>query len=254
MDLDALQAALRDRSPKLVYTMPSFQNPAGVTTGQPHREWLLALCEAHGAPLLEDGYEEEMQYSGVTVLPIKSMDRARLVAYCGTFSKALFPGLRVGWLVADRSLVERAAAVYRCTELSSPVLLQAVLAELCRDGIYDRHLARMHRTYRRRMAVLLEALAAHVAPEWAQWEPPQGGFLVWLRLAPLPPGIGAEAVEAQLAAHRVAAASGRFFFASRRDDVCLRLSISALSSEEIEDGVRRLGRALAAIYGEGSTV
>ncbi len=182
MDLDALEAALRDRSPKLVYTMPSFQNPAGVTTGQPHRERLLALCEAHGTPLLEDGYEEEMQYSGVTVLPIKSMDRKRLVAYCGTFSKALFPGLRVGWLVADRGLVERAAAVYRCTELSSPVLLQAVLAELCRDGIYDRHLARMHRTYRRRMAVLLEALAAHVAPEWAQWEPPQGGFLVWLRL------------------------------------------------------------------------
>ncbi len=97
MDLDALAAAIAADRPVLVYTMPTFQNPTGISTGQAHRERLLSLCEQHRIPILEDGFEEEMKYSGRIVLPVKSMDRHHLVIYCGTFSKVLFPGARVGW-------------------------------------------------------------------------------------------------------------------------------------------------------------
>jgi len=97
MDLSILARAIREERPALIYTMPNFHNPTGVSTGQAHREQLLSLCETHRIPLLEDGYDEEMKYFGRVVLPIKSMDKHRLVIYCGTFSKILFPGVRIGW-------------------------------------------------------------------------------------------------------------------------------------------------------------
>ena len=100
MDLDTLQQVLRKKRqrPKLIFTMPNFHNPTGITTGQQHRERLLALCEEHRVPLLEDGFEEEMKYFGQAVLPVKSMDNRGIVMYVGTFSKVVFPGLRIGWI------------------------------------------------------------------------------------------------------------------------------------------------------------
>ena len=97
MDLDQLEQMISQKPPILVYTIPNFQNPTGITTDQPHRERLLAICERHGIPLVEDGFEEEMKYFGKAVLPIKSMDRKKIVIYLGTFSKVLFPGIRLGW-------------------------------------------------------------------------------------------------------------------------------------------------------------
>lgn len=148
----------------LVYTMPSFQNPTGVCTSQAHRERLLVLCETHRVPILEDGFEEEMKYAGKVVLPLKSMDRHRIVVYCGTFSKVLFPGIRIGWVAADPECIERLVAIRRFGEVAPSAVLQAAMHEFCRDGSYDRHVARMHRVSRRRMQVALSALREHIRP------------------------------------------------------------------------------------------
>ncbi|MDT8903486.1 PLP-dependent aminotransferase family protein [Anaeroselena agilis] len=242
MDLGALAAAIAQERPVLVYTMPTFQNPTGISTGQAHRERLLSLCEQHRIPILEDGFEEEMKYSGRVVLPIKSMDKRQLVIYCGTFSKVLFPGARVGWLAAEKECVERLVAIHRFSELAPSMILQAAIHEFCQSGHYDRHIGRMHRAYRKRMQTAVRALSRHIDPAWAEWTEPSGGFLIWLKLkpAPHPPPDW----KTLLAAHGVEATTGGSFFYGETPDTYLRLSISPLNEEEITEGVRRLAAAL----------
>jgi DNA-binding transcriptional MocR family regulator len=138
--------------------MPNFQNPTGITTSQIHRERLLSISEKYRIPILEDGFQEEMKYFGKTVLPIKSMDKNNTVIYCSTFSKVLFPGIRVGWIAADRDFLMRIASLRYISEISPSMILQAGLHNFCSKGYYDQHLARLHRTYRKRMKTALDSL------------------------------------------------------------------------------------------------
>ena len=246
LDLDRLGRIVKDKRPAFVYSMPTFQNPSGVTTCQAHRERLLSICEEAGVPLLEDGYDEEMKYFGRVVLPVKSMDRGGLVIYCGTFSKILFPGLRIGWVAADAGCIERLTALRTFSELSPSPLLQAAVQEFCENGAYERHIARMHRVYRRRMTAALKALRSRIKPEWAEWSEPAGGYLIWLALKPGPPPD--LDWKSALAAHGVLAFPGHLFFPAASPAPHLRLSISTLNEAEIETGVGRLARAFKSIY------
>ncbi|MHB8078475.1 MAG: MocR-like pyridoxine biosynthesis transcription factor PdxR [Candidatus Krumholzibacteriia bacterium] len=241
LDLDALAAALRRRRPKLVYTMPNFHNPTGITTGQAHRERLLALCEEHRVPLLEDGFEEEMKYFGQAVLPIKSMDARGVVLYVGTFSKVVFPGLRIGWLAAPRAAIARLAAIQRASCLTGNTLAQAAAARFCAGAPFEVYLRRAHRTYRRRMETLLRALADEMPPG-VTWTRPPGGFTLWLRL----PGTADDEAPlcARAAGEGVLIAPGRRFFARRPPTPHARLSITCADEGQIQEACRRLGRAL----------
>ncbi|MEX0975383.1 MAG: PLP-dependent aminotransferase family protein [Bacillota bacterium] len=245
MDLSALSTALENEHPVMVYTMPSFQNPTGVSTSQSHREALLNLCERYRTPILEDGFDEEMKYFGRAVLPVKSMDRHKVVIYCGTFSKVLFPGMRVGWIVADKDCIERLTAIRRFSELSPNLVVQAAFHEFCRRGYFDRHITMMHRVYRKRMQALTEALRKCISKDWADWDEPAGGYLAWLRLNPglSRPGDWAR----HFASHGVRVALGSSFFAEANAGVQLRLSISRLDVNEISIGVERLASALRAL-------
>ncbi|NTV75879.1 MAG: PLP-dependent aminotransferase family protein, partial [Holophaga sp.] len=247
MDLEALERALRREHPALVYTMPSFQNPTGVCTSQAHREALLALCERHGTPILEDGFEEEMKYFGRAMLPLKSMDRAGLVLYAGTFSKVLAPGLRLGWLAGSATCLGALAGLRRSTDLGPSPILQAALEDFLLKGHFDQHLARLHRTFRRRMETALAALRRELDPALATWTAPTGGYLIWLALHGAPPA----GLEASLHAHGVDARSGSSYFNDPESGKpFLRLSISGLDEAEITEGIARLGRALGALSHE----
>lgn len=246
MDLSILAGAIQKERPALVYTMPNFHNPTGVSTGQAHREQLLSLCETQRIPILEDGYDEEMKYFGRVVLPIKSMDKRRLVIYCGTFSKILFPGVRIGWVAAERGCIERLIAIRSFSELSPALILQAAVHEFCRRGFYDRHISKMHRVFRKRMQAAIRALRLRISPQWAEWTEPSGGYLIWLKLksAVSPPADW----QALFASHGVQATLGHLFYASKTAGMSLRLSISTLDEREIEEGFRRLAKALYPIY------
>jgi DNA-binding transcriptional MocR family regulator len=246
MDLDLLEETCRVKPPHLVYTMPNFQNPTGITTDQPHRERLLSLCSNYGMTILEDGFEEEMKYSGKVVMPIKSMDSENRVIYCGTFSKVLFPGLRIGWIGAHRDCINRLSALRRFGELSPPSLLQAALQRFCADGHYERHVSSMHRIYRRRMQTAQAAMQRHLPPEWVEWTKPCGGYLVWLSMSPTPKPVVWDDYFAQA---EVGLSHGEEFFPGPPSRKHFRMSISCLDEDEIEEGVRRLGLALRQIYG-----
>ena len=246
MDLDALAAVLKNHQPALVYTMPTFHNPTGTSTGQAHRERLLSLCGRARVPILEDGFEEEMKYFGKIVLPLKSMDRDRVVIYAGTFSKVLFPGLRLGWITADRDCVDRLAALRRSSELSPNLILQAGLYEFCRRGYYDLHVQRMHRIFRKRMTTTLRLLKRMIPPAWAEWREPNGGYLVWLKLKPA--GSRGPDWARLFTEHGVTIVPGRHFYRSGGDHSHIRLSISTLNEDEIGEAIRRIAKALSGIH------
>lgn len=247
-DLDALAREAEKRRLAFFYTIPNFQNPTGITTSQSHRERLLALCEERGLPLVEDGFEEEMKYFGKAVLPVKSMDTRGLVIYLGTFSKVVFPGLRVGWIAAERECIQRLLALSRFAQLSGNQLTQAAVARFCEEGRYEQHLRRVHRVYRSRMSAMLRGLETRLPAHGVQWIRPSGGYTLWVQVD------GSPSAEPELLKcldhHGVAAAPGSLFFPGRPHGLCFRLSVSNLKEPDIEEGCRRLGRGLSKFLGE----
>lgn len=242
LDLDRLARILRRRPPRLIYTMPNFHNPTGVTTAQDHRERLLDLAVNARVPVLEDGFEEEMKYFGRAVLPLKSMDAHGIVLYVGTFSKVVFPGLRLGWIAAPPEAVQRLAAIQRASCLSGNTLAQATAARFCASGEFEVYLRRVHREYRKRMLALLDGLQAHL-PRHVSWTRPIGGYTVWLEM-PDRPNREDELYRRALESG-VRMARGSRFFARAPRRTCFRLSIACATAPEITEGCRRLGAALA---------
>lgn len=245
LDLPALEALIQKERPALLYTMPSFQNPTGRCLSQAQREGLLALGERMSLPILEDGFEEEMKYFGRPMLPLKSMDRSGLVLYAGTFSKALFPGLRLGWLAGSRTCIDALTALRKATDLCPPPLLQAALEDFIQKGHLDQHLARLHRTFRRRMDTCLTALRRELDPKQVSWDPPTGGYLIWLELENLPAFLD---LETELLSYGIRVRKGsRFYPDGQVHRPFIRLSISNLDEAEITEGIARLGRGLRAL-------
>lgn len=246
MDLGALDRLLAEKPPAMVYTIPNFHNPTGITTGQEHRERLLGICERYRIPLVEDGFEEELKYFGKAVLPIKSMDHRGVVIYLGTFSKVLFPGLRIGWIAADRQCIDRLLPIQRAAILSGNHLDQAAVARFCRQGHYDRHIRRMHRVYRKRMQTALTAMERAMPKRNARWTRPSGGYILWVRLS----GLAME--ENDLVGHLrkegVMVLPGSTHFYGEAAGPCFRLSIAHLDEAAITEGIRRLGACLTRLY------
>jgi len=242
MDLGRLRRTLDRRRPAFIYTMPNFQNPTGVTTSQAHREQLLDICRQRRVPLVEDGFEEEMKYYGKVSLPIKSMDRDGLVLYLGTFSKVLFPGMRIGWIIAERECIQRLLAIKRISDLTTTPLLQAAVAEFCRREYFDRHVRRMHRVFRKRMQAALEALRAELPADRVRWTEPAGGFLIWVSF--LDAASREDGFYPMCERERVSVSPGAFYYPEARRGRSFRISISNLEEAEIREGIRRLGRAI----------
>lgn len=247
MDLDVLEEEFKENRPSLVYTIPNFHNPTGITTDQPHREQLLHLCEQYRIPLVEDGFEEEMKYFGKAVLPIKSMDRRRVVLYIGTFSKVLFPGLRIGWIAADRECIRRLIPLQKTSVLSGNPLDQAALHRFCVNGSYDLHIRRMHRTYRRRMGTVLKAFGETFTDGKVTWTRPAGGYTLWITLCK--PGITEEALMMRMADAGVLVSPGSAYTSGSQDDkeVSFRLSISCLDEDRIVEGIQRIAKVCSAV-------
>jgi len=246
MDLDSLQRVLQQgrRRPKLVFSMPNFHNPTGITTNQQHRERLLALCEEHRIPLVEDGFEEEMKYFGQAVLPVKSMDVRGVVLYVGTFSKVVFPGLRIGWICAPRQAIALLKDIKHASCISGNTLAQAAAARFCNSGGFETYLRRIHRVYRRRMQLLLQVLERYM-PDGVQWTRPNGGYTAWLTVKDC--GMTEGDLLEKILRAGVRIGPGHRYFAEQPGSVHFRLSIACVDEGEIETGCRVLGRVLGSV-------
>lgn len=167
---------------RLAMVTPSYHYPLGGTLSLPRRRALLAWAHATGAWILEDDYYGEYRFAGRPQLPLYALDRHALVLYLGTFSKMLAPGLRIGFIVAPRPLVQRLTDLKSSTDRYTPGLMQLVLARFISEGRLAAHVRRMRTLYRERRAALLDALATHASDVLDVGEPPDAGLHVAVRL------------------------------------------------------------------------
>lgn len=245
IDLKAFEKLLNKHQPKALYTMPTFHNPLGISTSQIHREKLLALCIKYKVPLIEDAFEEEMKYFGKAVLPIKSMDSQNIVIYMGTFSKVLFPGIRVGWIVADKRLIDKLTALKQNNELAGSSVTQAAVYKFCEKGHYELHKKRLHRAYRKRMQSALSAGKKYLSKTLIHYTKPEGGYLLWFTL--VKPQITEKQWIKLLQKNGVAVTPGNNHYATNSGKVQFRMSIAHRNELEIEEGIKRIADALAAM-------
>jgi len=242
LDLDALDALLARGGARLVYTMPTFHNPTGIATGLEHRRRLLEIAVKHGVPVLEDDFEKDLRVRGRAAPPLKALDRAGNVVYVGTFSKALFPGARVGWIVGARRTVDAATALKRTFDLTTSPVLQAALAQLCTSGVYDRHLRRVAKELERRLGAAFTALEERL-PSGSTFTRPEGGFAVWVTL---PQPLDTMALFPAAKQAGVVYTPGQLFHVDGRRSSSLRLSVAQCQPDEIARGIRVLGEVARA--------
>ncbi len=242
MDLEQLQQALQRPGVAAVCSMPSFHNPSGLCTGVAHRRRLLELCGARGVPLIEDGFLEDMSYFGRAVPPIKSMDSAHQVIYVGTFSKVLWPGLRLGWIVAHTALIDALAGLRQVSELGAAHWGQAALADMAERGDVSRYLRRAQREYRQRMVCLLRQCRLHLSGTGARWSTPHGGFIVWVQTK-LPASAEPELM-ARLERAGVSVQAGAPCHTEPPLAACFRLSIARSGVGAIEVALPRIAQVL----------
>lgn len=242
MQTAALEPLIQQYHPRLLYTIPNFQNPTGVCLSSARRRTLVQLAERYNLPILEDDFVGDLRYEGRTQPAIKALDPGGHVIYVGTFSKMLMPGLRVGYLVAEGPVFARLLQAKQAADLTTSPLMQRTLHEYVTVGRYQIHLRRSTRLYRKRRDAMLAAIARHL-PADVQMTPPQGGLFVWLRL---PAGVSARALlPAALAVGVEYAPGGRFFPDPADGERFLRLNFATQPPQRIDTGVRRLGRVLA---------
>lgn len=240
--VDRLESLLARVKPRLIYTLPTFQNPSGAVMSLARRRRLLELAARHQVPVVEDDPYSDLSYDGQAPPPLKALDTRGLVFHVSTVSKTLCPGLRLGWLVGPAAVVRQLALAKQVADLHPATLGQHVLARVLREGVLDRHLVRVRREYARRRDTLLAALAPteRLGVEWAR---PAGGIFLWGRL---PGGISMARLLAEAARERVAFLPGGVCSEDGTAAHAVRLNFSASPVEPLREGARRLGRALAA--------
>jgi len=247
LDLDRLDATLARGGVRLIYTMPSFHNPTGISTALAHRKRLLEIAGRHGVPILEDDFEKDLRVRGRGAPPLRALDRRGLVSHLGTFSKTLFPAARVGWLFTPPSVAGAAVLAKRTMDLTTSSLLQAGLCAFLREGSYDRHLRRVVKELETRLAAAERAFAKHL-PEGSTFSHPDGGFLIWVTL---PEAIDASALLAEAKRAGLVYAPGELFYPDGRRSSCLRISVAQTPVAEIERGLRILGEVTRAALPRG---
>ncbi len=247
LDLQAVEKIFQKESPALLYTMPNFHNPTGITTSQIHRETLLGLCETYRVPLVEDGFVEEMKYFGKSILPIKSMDKNHIVMYLGTFSKVIFPGIRIGWIAAHEKCIEKLCALQIACNLSGNASNQAAMTHFCQSGQYDLHLRRIHREFRKRMNLTLQCVRKYFPNEGIQYTRPFGGYTLWINVNI--PNLSEDQLIHTIKEQGVVVAPGSFFYYSKPDQCSFRISIAQRNELEIEKGMQKIGDILKQLSG-----
>ncbi|KUJ70071.1 transcriptional regulator [Streptomyces albus subsp. albus] len=241
LDPEALEELVVAERPKLLYTIPTFQNPTGRTLPEERREAVAAVAERHGLWIVEDDPYGELRFAGRALPWIAGRPAAAdRTALTGSFSKILAPGVRLGWLRAPESLRRACLVSKQAADLHSPTVNQLAVARYLTDNDLDARLAVVRDAYRERRDALLAGLG-EALPEGSRWNQPEGGMFVW---ASLPPGYDATERLREAVRHDVAYVPGAPFFATDPDPATLRLSFTTHTPEEIGEGLRRLATAL----------
>jgi 2-aminoadipate transaminase len=230
------QALLRGVRPKFVYTVPNFGNPAGVTMSYERRRQLVALCREASIPIIEDNPYGMLRFEGEPLPCLRSLDPDNVI-YLGTVSKTFSPGVRVGWALAEQSVVQRLILAKEAADLCGSQLNMLVTERWFAGDGWRAPLTDLVEIYRARRDAMLDALEEHF-PAGATWTSPAGGFYVWVSL---PPWFDTKAMLAAAVERRVAYVPGTAFYPDERGADRMRLAFCYPDEAHIREGISRLG-------------
>jgi len=251
MVVDLLEQRIIETHPKFTYVLPNFHNPGGVTLSRERRERLVSLARQYGVPLVEDDPYGELRFEGEHIAPIVVIDADRNgeqregyfkgdVIYMSTLSKTLSPGLRLGWIVAPVEVVDKLVQAKQGADLHTNTFSQMVAYEVIRDGFLEEHVRGIRDVYRQRRDAMLAAMEEYF-PEGLTWTRPQGGLFLWVKL---PEAVDSQELLEKALQEKVAFVPGTAFYADGRGRDAMRLTFATCSTEKIDEGIRRLGKAI----------
>jgi 2-aminoadipate transaminase len=245
MRIDLLEALLAElaaegRRPKFVYTVPSFQNPAGVTLALERRVRLVELAQEHELLVVEDNPYGLLRYGGEPLPPLYQLDGGDFVIYLGTFSKILSPGIRLGWVVAPPPVLDKIVLGKGAADLCTSTLTQFFVRQYFAEGGWRAYVEELAGLYKGRRDTMLAALAEHFPAE-ATWTKPDGGLFIWVTL---PEYIDTEDLLAKALRHDVAFVPGKAAYVDGRGGNAMRLNFSGVTDAEIREGILRIGRVI----------
>jgi 2-aminoadipate transaminase len=238
IDLNALAAAIRNETPRLILVTPNFQNPTGARVPLESRRRLLALARQAAVPIVENDIYGELNYHGPPLASLKQLDETGSVITLRSFSKIAFPGLRVGWVLAPGSVIRRLAEAKQWADLHTDQLSQAALHKLSERGVLASHVQRVVETGSERLKVAIAACDRHLPPG-STFTRPEGGMSIWVRL---PESVDASRLLAAVEAEGVTYLPGNVFRVSRPAASSLRLCFAALDQIQIREGIQMIGR------------
>ena len=240
IDVAALEHAIQRHQPRACWLVPNFQNPLGSLMPLEKKQALVALLSQHQIPLIEDDVYAQLYFGKSRPLPAKAFDTDGLVMHCGSFSKSLAPGYRIGWAVPGRYTRE-VARLKLTTTLSTPAPTQLALVDYLEHGGFDKHLRQLRQALATRLSQFTQAVARYF-PEGTRATRPSGGYFLWVEL---PDGCDALALHRQALAQGISLAPGPIFSASRAFTHCIRLNYGHDWNERTEDALARLGTLAA---------
>ena len=243
-DLEAMARLIARHAPKACWLMTSFQNPLGSLMPPDRKRALAALLERHGIPLIEDDVYAELQHAGAPPPPAKAFEGEVPVLHCGSFSKSLAPGYRVGWVAAGR-LAPALLRARQSQSLSGSWPAQAALAQYLQGGDFERHLRALRRSLARQQQAMLDAIARHFPPA-TRVSRPQGGYFLWVEL---PAGCDSLALHGPALAEGISLAPGPMFSAAGAFRHCLRLNCGQPWTPALERAMARLGQLIGSQLG-----
>lgn len=234
---EALPELIQAHHPKLLYTIPNFQNPTGVTLSATRRAALAEVAAKHGLVVMEDDPYGKLRYRGTDIAPVKHFEVGGTMLYASTFSKTIAPGLRLGWVIAPPEIFSRLLILKQASDLHTSMFDQHIAFSYLTNNDQSVHLEKIRRSYGDRFAVMDEAMRATL-PSTYSWTQPEGGMFLWVTG---PAALDSTALLHEAIKHNVAFVPGRDFFPAEGGKNHFRLNFSNSSPERIREGIRRLG-------------
>lgn len=237
--MEELEEKIRTYHPKMVYVIPTFQNPSGKTLSLERRKRVAELGSRYDVIILEDDPYRDLRYSGEELPPIKAFDRTGHTILASSFSKIFSPGSRLGYLCASPEIVEKLLDVKSATNSHAPAISQVLCAEFFKRGYFESHLEKIRAIHRERRDVMIECIDRYF-PRGTKRVFPDGGLFTWVEL---PGDIDTTALLREAAAYKVSFVAGEGFFTEGggKGRNCMRLGFSAVEPEKIRTGMERLG-------------
>ena len=230
--LDKLEEAMATQHPKMLYVIPTFQNPTGKTLAADRREPIARLAAKYGVVVAEDDPYRDLRYAGEGARSIKSFDKEGWVVFLGSFSNIISPGLRVGYMAGDSRILRKCTMGKQSSDVHTANLNQAIVDQFLRQNLLPGHIAKICQSYKQQLDAMLEELASF--PEGTRYTRPEGGLFVWVEL---PSGMDAKAMLEQAVQRHVAYVPGTHFFAYGGHENTLRLNFSNSTIAQIHEGM-----------------